>query len=175
MRTPGDDWGGEWFAIRTRSRHEKKVRDELTRRSVEVFLPTYQRWSRWRDRLQRIEWPLFPGYCFGRFLLGERLTVLRIPGVVGLVGAGRGPEPVGDGEIESVRRLVQSELPYDPHPFLREGMEVEIVRGPLVGVRGLLLRKDRRLRLVVSVTLIHQAAAVEVHPADVVVTTRLAG
>ncbi len=41
-------------------------------------------------------------------------------------------------------------------------MHVEAVRGPLQEVRGLLLRKDKRHRLVLGVRLIQQAAAVEV-------------
>ena len=34
-----------------------------------------------------------------------------------------------------------SDLPYDPHPDLHEGMMVEVIRGPLHGVRGFLLRQ----------------------------------
>ena len=34
---------------------------------VEVFLPTITKWSRWKDRKKKIDWPLFPGYCFARF------------------------------------------------------------------------------------------------------------
>jgi len=64
--------------------------------------------------------------------------------------------------------LARTTLQYDPHPFLMEGMDVEVVRGPLTGVRGKLLRKDRVSRLVLAVTLIHQAAVVEIHPADIV-------
>ena len=40
--------------------------------------------------------------------------------------------------------------------------------GPLSGVRGRLLRKDRVTKLVLAVTLIRQAAIVEIHPGDVV-------
>ena len=47
-------------------------------------------------------------------------------------------------------------------------MDVEVVRGPLAGVRGKLLRKDRVTRLVLAVTLVRQAAVVEIHPADVI-------
>ena len=47
-------------------------------------------------------------------------------------------------------------------------MEVEVVRGPLAGVRGRLVRKDNAERLVLSVTLIRQGAALHVHPADIV-------
>jgi transcription antitermination factor NusG len=157
-----------WYVVRTRSRHEKTVRDELVRRDVETFLPIAERWSRWKDRRKKVAFPLFPGYCFARFPLVDRLRVLNAVGVADLVGICGRPEPVPDAEIEAVQRLASTTLQYDPHPFLAEGMDVEVVRGPLAGVRGKLLRKDRVTRLVLSVSLIRQAAVVEIHPADVV-------
>ena len=157
-----------WYVLRTRSRHEKTVRDQLVRREVETFLPLAERWSRWKDRRKKVAFPLFPGYCFARFPLVDRLRVLNVVGVADLVGISGRPEPVPDAEIEAIQRLASTTLQYDPHPFLAEGMDVEVVRGPLAGVRGKLLRKDRMTRLVLSVTLIRQAAVVEIHPADVV-------
>ena len=157
-----------WYVLRTRSRHEKTVRDQLVRREVETFLPLAERWSRWKDRRKKVAFPLFPGYCFARFSLVDRLRVLNVVGVADLVGISGRPEPVPDAEIEAIQRLASTTLQYDPHPFLAEGMDVEVVRGPLAGVRGKLLRKDRLTRLVLSVTLIRQAAVVEIHPADVV-------
>ena len=56
-----------WFAIWTRSRHEQMVREQLERKKIDAFLPTITRWSRWKDRKKKIDWPLFPGYCFARF------------------------------------------------------------------------------------------------------------
>jgi len=157
-----------WYVLRTRSRHEKTVRDQLVRHEVEVFLPVVEQWSRWKDRRKKIAFPLFPGYCFARFPLIERFRVLNVVGVADLVGTAGRPEPVPDAEVEAIQRLASTTLQYDPHPFLSEGMDVEVVRGPLAGLRGKLLRKDRVTRLVLAVTLIRQAAVVEIHPADVV-------
>ena len=157
-----------WYVVRTRSRHEKTVRDQLVRREVETFLPIADRWSRWKDRRKKVAFPLFPGYCFARFALVDRLRVLNVVGVADLVGICGRPEPVPEAEIEAIQRRASTTLQYDPHPFLAEGMDVEVVRGPLTGVRGKLLRKDRVTRLVLSVTLIRQAAVVGIHPADVV-------
>lgn len=53
--------GPQWFAIWTRSRHEQVVRDQLERKHIDAFLPTMPRWSRWKDRKKKIDWPLFPG------------------------------------------------------------------------------------------------------------------
>jgi len=63
-----------WYAVRTRSRHERKVRDQLIERQIETFLPLWDRWSRWKDRMKKVEAPLFSGYCFARFVVSERLA-----------------------------------------------------------------------------------------------------
>ena len=58
--------------IWTPSRHEQVVREQLERKHIDAFLPTITRWSRWKDRKKKIDWPLFPGYCFARFDPGRR-------------------------------------------------------------------------------------------------------
>lgn len=157
-----------WYALRTKSRHEKLVRDQLDKQGIEPLLPTVKRLSQWKDRKKEIEVPLFSGYCFVRFAQENKLPVQKVAGVVELVGSGNRPEPIPEDEIEALKRLMTSVLPYDPHPYLHEGMMVEVVRGPLKGVQGILLRKEKRHRLVVGVRLIQQAAAVEIDVNDVV-------
>ena len=160
--------GPSWFAIWTRSRHEKIVRDQLSKKSdVDVFLPTIGKWSRWKDRKKKIDWPLFPGYCFARFDARDRLLVLKCAGVVGIVSVEGAPAAIDAREIEGIRRLVESDLAYDPCPFLLEGALVEVTHGPLKGVIGRLIRKSEKARLVLSVDLIGQAVSVEVDAADV--------
>ncbi|MCC7035487.1 MAG: UpxY family transcription antiterminator [Acidobacteria bacterium] len=159
--------GPLWYAIWTRSRHEKMVRDQLAKKSVEVFLPTIGKWSRWKDRKKKIEWPLFPGYCFARFDATNRLPVLTCDGVVQIVGVEGMPSPIPEVEVDSIRQLVESELSYDPCPLVKEGAMVKVVSGPLRGVVGRLQRKGAHARLVLSVDLIGQAVSVEVDAADV--------
>ena len=157
----------EWFAVWTRSRHEKLVRDQLQQKHVEVFLPTITKWSRWKDRKKQIEWPLFPGYCFARFDVGDRLPILKCDGVVSIIGTDGLPSPIPPIEIDSIRQLIESELAFDPCPLIKEGMMVEVKAGPLKGVVGRLVRKGSHARLVLSVDLIGQAVSVEVDAADV--------
>jgi transcription termination/antitermination protein NusG len=158
----------QWFALRTRSRHEKLVRDQLENQGLESLLPTVKRLSQWKDRKKEIEVPLFSGYCFVHFVSEHKLLVLKTIGVVDIVGSSHRPEAIPDKEIAAIKALMKSVLPYDPHPYLQEGMKVEVVRGPLQGVQGILLRKDKRHRLVLGVRLIQQAAAVEIDVNDVV-------
>jgi transcription antitermination factor NusG len=156
-----------WFAVWTRSRAEQAVREQLERKGIEAFLPTVARWSRWKDRKKKIDWPLFPGYCFARFPPGEKLPVLKCSGVVTIVSFDGELAPIPDREIDGIRTLVESSLQYDPCPLIKEGMMVEVVHGPLKGVVGRLVRKGSHARLVLSVDLIGQAVSVEVDAADV--------
>jgi transcriptional antiterminator NusG len=157
----------DWYAIWTRSRHEGVVRDQLEQKGIEAFLPTIPRWSRWKDRKKKIDWPLFPGYCFARFDPQNRLAVLKCSGVVNIVAFDGDIAPIPEGEINGIRQLVQSDLQYDPCPLVREGSMVEVTHGPLKGVVGRLTRKGAHARLVLAVDLIGQAVSVEVDAADV--------
>lgn len=159
--------GEAWYAIWTRSRHERIVWEQLDRKGIEAFLPTILRWSRWKDRKKQIAWPLFPGYCFARFDPADRLPILKCTGVVSIVSFDGEPAPIPTYEIDAIRQLVESDLLYDPCPLVREGMMVEVVHGPLRGVMGRLVRKGAHARLVLSVDLIGQAVSVEVDAADV--------
>jgi transcription antitermination factor NusG len=158
----------QWYAVWTRSRHEQVVRDQLERKSIAAFLPTITRWSRWKDRKKKIDWPLFPGYCFARFDVEDSLPVLKCTGVVNIISFDGKPAPIPEYELDSIRLLIGSDLQFDPCPMIREGMMVEVVHGPLRGVIGRLLRKESaKARLVLSVNLIGQAVSVEVDAADV--------
>ena len=156
-----------WFAVWTRSRHEQVVRTQLDEKHVVSFLPTLTKWSRWRDRRKQIEVPLFPGYVFARFAPQERLSVLKCSGVVSLVSVNGSPVPIPDHEIEGIRQLVASTLPYDPCPTIKTGTMVEVTHGPLKGVVGRLTRKGTHARLILAVNLIGQGVSVQVDAADV--------
>jgi transcription termination/antitermination protein NusG len=163
----GGSMSESWFAVRTRSRAEKSVQEQLERKGVEVFLPTATRWSRWKDRKKAVDWPVFPGYCFARFDPASHLTVLKCFGVASIVAFGNEFAPIPEVEIESLRTLVSSTLKYDPVPFIKEGEMVRVTHGPLAGVVGRLVRKGAKARLVLSVDLIGQAVSVEVDAGDV--------
>ena len=156
-----------WYAAYTRSNHERTAAEQMKRRSIEHFVPTYETVRRWKDRRKRLEMPLFPGYVFVRVAIEERLSVLVVPGIVRLVGFENRPVPVADEEIESLRTIVDRRFRPEPHPFLPVGRKVRIKRGALEGVTGILVRKKGRVRLLISVDLIRQSAAVEVDSADV--------
>jgi len=158
-----------WYALYTRSRFEKRLLEELSGRSVEVFLPMREVLSRWKDRRKRVWFPLFPGYIFVHYIdtPENRFRVLNIPGAVRFVGNHGFSDPVPDEQIEAVRRFLESELALDPYPYMQVGRRVEVSAGPLKGIQGILIKKKGRFRFVIQVDLIRQAVSVEIDASDV--------
>jgi transcription antitermination factor NusG len=156
-----------WYAAYTCANHEVRVTQQLAQRSVEHFLPRYESVRRWKDRRVTLQLPLFPGYVFVRLALADRLRVLQIPSVVRLVGFNGHPAVLPDKEIEALCASVAARLHMEPHPYLVVGHRVRIMRGPLAGVEGILVRRKNALRVVLSLDLIARSAAVEVDSLDI--------
>ncbi len=151
-----------WHALYTRHQHEKVVSQALSGKGFDVFLPQYKTVHRWKDRQKELLLPLFPNYVFIHGGLDRMLNIVTTPGVHCLVSWGARPANIPSEEIDAVRRLVESPLKVEPHPFLKCGDRVRIKSGPLEGIEGILVRKTRGYRLVLSVELLSRSAAVEV-------------
>lgn len=161
-----------WYAGYTASRHEKRVADHLQQRGVEHFLPLYETIHRWNNGRHRVQLPIFPSYVFVRIALRDRLRVLEIPGFVRLVGFSSVPVPLPDSEITAMQDAFKQGIRAEPYPYLTTGTRVEVVRGPLQGMKGILLRRQGPWRVVLSVDLIMRSMVVEVGADDVVPAMR---
>ena len=157
----------EWFAIYTRSRHEKLVNSGLKELGFESFLPLVQRLRRWSDRKKLVDMPLFPGYVFVRCTEAERARAFGAKGVVRFVAADGRAVPIPPAEIGAIREVLRRDVPFDPHPNVRPGQPVRVVAGPLRGITGRLVRRGRHLRLLLAISALGQAISVEVDAADV--------
>ncbi len=153
----------DWYALYTRPRHERQVFHELSSKSISAFLPTYKVRRRWSDRYKVIEEPLFKNYIFVNVDYdGRYRDTLRPYGAVAFVMFDGKPAQIPEHEIDSIRRLITSELPYNPHPYLKIGRRVRVRSGPLAGCEGILTRKKGLARLVLSVNLLQQSVSAEV-------------
>jgi len=160
-----------WFAVFTRSNHEKRVAEYYAERRIEHFLPLYHVVHNWtNNRKAALDLPLFPGYLFVHMTRQDRLRVLGAPGARSLVGCGNVPTPLPNFEIESLRTGLQSRS-FGPHPYLVAGARVRIRTGALAGMEGVVLRKKNGFRVVLTLNLIMQSVAVEVDGDELEVVT----
>lgn len=156
-----------WYAIQTHSHHEKQVRDRLQAVGIEPFLPLSRQRRQWSDRKMWTRLPLFRGYCFARFSLDNSLVIRRTPGVARIVGILK-PEPIRDEEITALQQVASADCTIEPFDYFVEGAWVEVIQGPLVGLRGQFVRQTKHHGLVIRASLIQQAALIHIGADEVV-------
>jgi transcription antitermination factor NusG len=156
-----------WWAIYTRHQHEKVVADVLSAKGFQVFLPLYDSIRRWKDRQKLLSLPLFPCYVFVCGGLNRPFQILSTPGVHMALTHGDRIAVIPEKEIDAIRRTIQGPFRMEPHPFLRCGDRVRVVRGSLEGVEGILIRKKNQYRLVLSVDMLAKSVAVEIDASDI--------
>jgi transcription antitermination factor NusG len=153
-----------WYAVRTRSRHEKLVARQLETQGIQSFLPIVTKISKWSDRQKEVELPLFSGYAFVRLdhASGDRVRVLQTQGVVSFVGVQGSGIPIPDQEIENINILLASKVSYQERPYLHIGQRVRVCGGALDGVEGILSAENSDHSVVISVGLIQRSISVRV-------------
>ena len=157
----------QWYAVSVYPRHEKHVARFLEVGGMTYLLPLYSSLRRWKDRRKRVDMVLFPGYIFVNIKLGERVSVLKLPGVARFVTFQGQPAVVPGHEIEAIGTSAKSCIAIKPHPYLQEGRRVRVHSGPMVGVEGILVRRKGTCRVVLSIDSIMRSVAAEVDEADI--------
>jgi transcription antitermination factor NusG len=130
-----------WYAIRVKSRTEKKVHAELIEQEIEAFLPLQKKLRIWSDRKKWVELPLISGYVFVYISRKEYEIVLRIYNVVCYVYFNGKAAIIRENDILVLKRMLgQSDLELEVTiEDLKPGQMVEIISGPLCGVIGELI------------------------------------
>jgi transcription antitermination factor NusG len=159
----------QWYAVMSRSRHERMVAATLASMGIRTLLPLVAEVHHWSDRRKVVDVPLFPGYVFVQIPTSReaQVNVLRTAGVVRFVGNQYGAVPIPDKEIDDVRAVLSHKANCSPYPFLQIGQRVRIVGGSLDGVEGILLKRDSERKLVISIQLIQRSLAISVCNFDV--------
>jgi transcription antitermination factor NusG len=156
-----------WWALYTRHQHEKTVACMLETKGFEVFLPLYESIRRWKDRIRTLSLPLFPSYVFVRGSAERRLQIVTTPGTLMIVSSGSRFAQIPDEEIDALRMAIDGSLAVEPHLHIACGDRVRVIRGPLLGVEGIMVRRKNSCRLILSVAMLAQSAAVEIDALDV--------
>ncbi|MGZ7106889.1 MAG: UpxY family transcription antiterminator [Candidatus Angelobacter sp.] len=155
-----------WYAVYTRTRHEKAVAEQCKQRGVIAFLPLYCVRHRWKQRFAEVLLPLFPSYIFVRIALEERVRVLSVPGIVSIVSFNGSPAVVPESQIDCLKRAISLGR-AEPHAYLRSGRKVRVTAGPLIGLEGIVVEIKNRMQVIVSFEWMCRSVAISLDPADI--------
>jgi transcription antitermination factor NusG len=158
-----------WFVVRTMPQHEKKLAQHFERKRIEFYLPLVRKKRRWSDRIKLIDFPVFPGYVFARFVWSERATeALSLPGALDVVRVDNAPAIMPAEEIENLKLFIREaqELESNPDASFPPGQTVRVTYGPLKGVQGVVEYSKNKARLYVRLPLLGRMVSTEIDASD---------
>jgi transcription antitermination factor NusG len=143
-----------WFAVRTSSRHEKRAVKELQGKGVEAYIPLREKQFNYASKKGSREIPLLTGYVFVNVKRSEEDLVRFAHYVSCFVKIGQIRRRVTEEEMTLLRKLstdrtLDWETVEEAFDF-SEGTPVEIIRGPLAGVRGKYISKKNKKTFVIA-------------------------
>jgi transcription antitermination factor NusG len=157
---PDGEGATRWWVLHTRPRAEKALARKLGERRTPFFLPLYERQWRTKGRLFKSHIPLFPGYIFlqsdeeGRQQTVETNMVVRWLPV--------SDQPRLHADLAQLHRLIRTDSLLTPEENLPPGTIVEITAGPLSGLKGTVLRRAKKLRIIIEVQILQRGVSVEI-------------
>ena len=162
IETTTDEY--QWFAVYTRSRTEKKAHDELTKHEITCYLPMHKVMRQWSDRKKWVEVPLFNSYLFVHISSKEYLKVLQIKGLVRFISFEGKAVPIPPQQIEAIKIfLTQGDPDIEQEEMnFAAGAPVEIIRGSMAGLTGILLYVAGKHRVKVEIDCVGQSLIINV-------------
>jgi transcription antitermination factor NusG len=155
-----------WFVFYTKARHEKKVRDLLLRKGFEVFLPMQKVMKQWSDRKKKVEVPLFNSYIFVHDTEDKIPLILQTPGMAWNIRHNNKPATLLPREFELINRFLVSGLFVETGSAeeFEKGDAVEIIDGPLKGLKGSVVRTAEGDKFLISLESIGHSLKVTLDP-----------
>ncbi|MEW6135601.1 MAG: UpxY family transcription antiterminator [Bacteroidota bacterium] len=155
----------QWYAIYTRSRHEKKSALLISELGIETYVPLRRVVRQWSDRRKLILEPVIRSYVFVKVDRSHYEKVLAIDGVVRYIWFGGKPAVIPEKQINIMKAALGNEVDIQAVPeLLKVGMPVRVTAGPLAGMEGELLRFHGRKKVAIKLETIGQTLLFTISP-----------
>jgi transcription antitermination factor NusG len=145
----------KWFAVRTRFKSEKVALKQLQRLGVETYLPIRQMTRRYGRKVRKVELPLINSFVFVKVKKNEYASVLETEYVAGFLKFGNNLLSIPDQEIAMIRRLLGEDVDLEvvaKEDIYEKGDWVEVIKGPLLGMKGRLLNIQGKDKLLIDLS-----------------------
>jgi len=153
-----------WAALKTSARWEKKVASQLADISIPVFLPTMRQRTQYATKTNESHIPLFSCYLFvsSEHFLGNPRVSPFTRGKIATVLTPPNPEALRR-ELLDLRGLLCSHQLVQEKVYGKVGDLVKIVRGPMSGTEGTILRlKPNQKKLVLEIGFLNRRLEIEI-------------
>jgi transcriptional antiterminator RfaH len=157
--------GQRWEVIHTKPRCEKKLAEYARRNGITYYLPQMDSKRVYQRRVVSFTKPMFPSYLFCVLDSRSRQTLLISGYTVSFIRVHQQEQLLQELQNIKLSRLPEIELQNTI--WLSEGLQVEIMQGPLKGVTGVVESHDKLDEVRLQVQILRQAVLVKIDPRNV--------
>ena len=159
----------KWFALYTKSRVEKKINEELTKKGIINYLPLEKKLKQWSDRKKWVEEPFIRSYIFVQIKENELQLALNTPGVVNVIRFEGKPAPVQEKQINIIKTILGSKEDIElSNECFEPGEKVRIEEGLLKGLVGELVYHLNKYKVLIRIETINQNILIRINPSCLV-------
>jgi len=151
-----------WIVVRSKPRSEKIAYAQLKEKEIEAYLPLLKERRKWSDRKKWVEFPLFSSYLFAKIEIKNSIFVLQTNGVSSLVKFGEEIAIVRDEVVNAIKLAIDGGYQLTPAEYFIAGNAVEVIEGPMRGVKGIVAQLKGKDRLVIKIDAIQQALSIDI-------------
>jgi transcription antitermination factor NusG len=154
-----------WHVCYLKSKSEKIVKKKLEELHFEVFLPLTLHLKIYKTSKKKVLMPLFPGYIFINISPGYRHHVTALPEVYRFIKFGEVFAKVSEIEIKNLQLLVNNIKDHSEicsEITLQVGCSVMVTDGPFQGMKGKMICRNGKRRVVVEIDAIKQSISIEI-------------
>lgn len=153
-----------WAVIHTKPRCEKKLAEYAGNNEITYFLPQMESKRLYQRRQVSFTRPMFPGYLFCVVNTAKKQTLLISGYTVSFIKVPLQEELLE--ELINIRLSTQPKVEMKSALWLSEGLKVEIIKGPLKGVIGIVENHTKLNEVRLQVNILRQAVMVKLDPKD---------
>ncbi|MBK6346953.1 MAG: UpxY family transcription antiterminator [Bacteroidales bacterium] len=152
-----------WYACFVKPRSEKVVAVRMSETGIDCYLPLQRIRRRWSDRIKWVNEPLIRSYVFVRVNNQSFRKVLFIEGFLRFITFEGRAVPIPDNQIEALKIVLDKgvDLEVTVESF-EAGQQVEVIAGPLIGLKGELVETRGTKRMLLRLDQINQGILVTI-------------
>lgn len=140
-----------WYALYTKSHHEKEVLRRLQEKGIHAYLPLFTTLRQWSDRKKKVQIPLFSCYIFVNIVPKEYYQVLNTPGVIKYVTFEGKAAPIPEKQIFFIKNIMEEDFEFEVvENKLCSGARVGVIAGSLTGLKGVLIDFRGKKRVIIQ-------------------------
>ena len=145
-----------WYVLYVRMHHEKKTAEKLKAAGITYYLPVQEVIRQWSDRRKKLQVVVIPMMIFVRISEAERVRLLKeIPALTGSLIDRCTHRPAVIREEDMKRFMFMLDYSEEAVRFISEPLQagelIQVIKGPLKGLKGELIEVEGTTQVVVRI------------------------